>query len=67
MKTKQETDCVIKVYAPHASLKKWSIIGEKAPFRQKIQVSSNLEQVVMFYLISKNFVELKIIYIRDYL
>ena len=40
---------------------------KKKVFRQKIQVSSNLEQVVMFCLISKNFIELKIIYIRDYL
>ena len=33
--------------------------GEKAPYRQKIQVSSKIEQLVMFWLINKNLVKLE--------
>ena len=33
-------------------------MGEKAPCRQIIQVSSNLEQMMMFWLINNNIMEL---------
>ena len=53
---RKEEECVIKVFP-------WKLKynGRKAACRQRIQVSSNLEQVVMFWLINKNSVELEII------
>lgn len=51
---------VIKVYALHLRLKNSGIMGEKSPYRRRIQ-----ERMVMFWPINKNLVEFEII-IRDY-
>ena len=58
---------VIEVYDIHLRLKNWRIMGVKVPCRWRIQVSSNLEQEAMSWVIHKNLVELEITYIRDYL
>lgn len=52
-----------KVYALHFRLNNQGIMIDKALYRQRIQVSSNLEQELIFLLINKNVVELEIIYI----
>ena len=41
----ENKECVIKVYIFHLRLKDYGIIGGKAPYRRKIQASTNLEQV----------------------
>ena len=58
---------VIEVYDIHLRLKNWRTMGVKVLCRRRIQVSSNLEQEAMSWVIHKNLVELEITYIRDYL
>ena len=42
-------ECVIKgVYFLHLRLENGGIMTDEAPFRRRIQLSSNFEQVVMF-------------------
>ena len=56
----QNKQCMIKVYKTLSTLD-WKIVimGKKDPCRRISQVSSNLEQVVMFWLITINLVELE--------
>lgn len=42
-------ECVIKgVYFLHLRLENWGIMTDEAPFRWRLQLSSNFEQMVMF-------------------
>ena len=60
--------CLIKVHALHLRGKSWSTMGEIALCRWWIQVTSNLEHVVIFLLTNKNLVELEMVrYFTDYL
>ena len=54
----ENKEWVIKMYALHLELQKRGIMGETSPCRQRIELLNNLEQLVMFWLISKNLVEL---------
>lgn len=62
-KQNKEWRVLKKVYALHFRLNNQGIMIDKALYRQRIQVSSNLEQELIFLLINKNVVELEIIYI----
>ena len=44
----KKVECKRKICGPYLRLNNSGIMGEKASCRQRIQVSSNLEQAVMY-------------------
>ena len=59
MEEKQKKRADNKKYTLHLTLENWGTIVDKVLCRQRIQVCTNLEQVLMLWLIKKNFAELK--------
>ena len=58
MRVKWKT--IEKKYSFYLRLKNWGMMVDKAPCRWRIQLSSNLEHVIMFRLTNKNFAELEL-------
>ena len=51
----------IFIFSLHLRWNNWGIIADETSYRWRIQVSSDIKQVVMSWLISKNLVELELI------
>ena len=66
-KRESETENDEGKYDAHFRLKNWGIMVDEDPCKERIQVSSDLEQVVVFWLVGKNLVKLETIYITGYL